>query len=180
VWTILILAAARFAYVFWPAYLRNYQEGLFSDESAWNAVYPPEQALWRFVDRQIPPDATVAYTNLYLIYPMQGFALGRRLVYAPTRPGVHTVADLPWLGDHLPGEAIVPAAARATVADADQAMWLKNLRQSSAAYLVVGKGGVLGSPPEAGFAARDFRHFLKLFDGAAGTVYAIDWSYRRP
>jgi hypothetical protein len=89
---------------------------------------------------------------------------------------VRTVADLPWLGDDLSGEAIVPAAARATVANADEAVWLKNLRQTSAEYLVVGRGGVLGSPPEAAFADSDLKHFHKLFEGAAGSIYTISWA----
>jgi hypothetical protein len=174
--TILVLFGAGFTYVYWPAYLQNYERDLYSDASAWDTVYPPEQGLWRFVDQHIPPDATVAYTNLYLIYPMQGFSLSRRLVYAPSRPGVYAIADLPWLGDHLPGEAIVPAAARATVANADEAVWLKNLRKTSAEYLVVGRGGVLGTPPEAAFAAGDLKKFHKLFEGSAGSVYAISWA----
>jgi hypothetical protein len=173
---LLILCASGFTYVYWPAYLQNYERGLYGDASAWDTVYPPEQGLWRFVDQHIPPDATVAYTNLYLIYPMQGFSLSRRLVYAPIRPGVNAIADFRWLGDRLSGEAIVPAAARATVANADEAVWLKNLRQTSAEYLVVGRGGVLGSPPEAAFADSDPKHFHKLFEGAAGSVYAISWA----
>lgn len=173
---VLIFCAAGFTYVYWPAYLQNYERDLYSDASAWDTVYPPEQGLWRFVDQHIPPDATVAYTNLYLIYPMQGFSLSRRLVYAPTRPGMHAVADLPWLGDHLSGEVIVTATARATVANADETFWLKNLRQTSAEYLVVGRGGVLGSAPEGAFADDDSKHFRKLFEGAAGSVYAIRWA----
>ena len=66
----------------------------------------------------------------------------------------------------------------ATVAEADENVWLKNLRQSGAGYLVVGKGGVLGLPPEAGFVAGDAKHFRKLFEGAAGTVYAISFELK--
>jgi hypothetical protein len=171
---IVILCVAGFAYVYWPAYLQNYREGLFSDGSGWDAIYPPEKVLWKFVDEQIPRDATVAYTNLYLIYPMQGFSLSRRLVYAPTRAGVRTMVDLPWLGDHLPGEALVPAAARATVAEEDRSVWLENLRRISAGYLVVGKGGVLGSVPEAAMAVEDPQRFHKLFENERGVVYRID------
>ncbi len=172
---IVILCAAGFAYVYWPAYVQQYHQSVFSDGAGWDIVYPPEKVLWKFVDEQIPQDATVAYTNLYLIYPMQGFSLSRRLVYAPTRPGVRAIADLPWLGDGLSGEELVSAADRATVAEADRLVWLENLRRISAGYLIVGKEGVLGWPPEAGFAAQDLGRFHKLFENERGAVYRIDW-----
>ena len=73
---------AGYSYVFWAAYLMQYQEGLFLGGAAWDNVYPRERPLWEFVNQQIPADATVAYTNLYLIYPLQGFSLQRRVVYA--------------------------------------------------------------------------------------------------
>ncbi len=163
-------------FIFWSQYIITCQSAIFQTPEVWRELYPTEQPLWVFVDQNLPQNAVVAYTNTFLIYPLQGQELRRRVGYAPTRPGVKSQADLPWLGDQLPGEAVVAAAARATVADADRATWLRNLRAMSAEYLVVGRGGELLLPPEAKFAADDPRRFHMLFDGPGGTVYAIDWS----
>ena len=97
-----------FAYINWAAYSRD------SAADAFYAVeYPEHEPLWRAVNEIVPADATVAYTNIYLVYPMMGRSLSRRLVYVPTRSGVSSIADLGWLGSDLSGEQIIPAAVRA-------------------------------------------------------------------
>jgi hypothetical protein len=168
-------AAVAYTFVYWAASLGAYRQLLFS---GWDLNYPHDRPLWQFVAEHVPADATLAYTNLYIVYPLQGFTQDRRVVYAPTRPGVRTPADLPWLGDHLPGEQLVAAAVQATAANPDRATWLQNLQTTSdraVQYLVIGKDHPLASPPEAAFAAGDPKHFKKLFENEAGILYAIEW-----
>jgi hypothetical protein len=167
-----LLAASGYAYVYWSGYLVEYQRVLVSTEVAWGILYPRDQPTWRFVNQNIPSDAVVAYTNMHLVYPLYGYGLGRRLVYVPTRDGVMGVGDLPYLGKGS-GEELRRRADLATVADADEALWLQRLAAAGAQYLLVGKGDIVGTPPEAAFAASDPRHFQLLFDGPGAAVYRV-------
>jgi hypothetical protein len=162
------IAFCIFTYINWAAYTLGQSPDVY-----YSIEYPEHAPLWRAVNEQIPANATVAYTNLYLIYPMMGRSLSRRLVYAPTRPGVSSIADLGWLGNSLSGEQLIPAAVRATVAAANKSTWTENLRKSKAEYLVIGRGGVINVPPEAAFVAGD-QHFQLMFAGPAGWLYRIE------
>jgi hypothetical protein len=164
-----------YTFVNWTASVEAYRAATFIEGSGWDLSYPQYRPLWQFIAEHVPADARLAYTNMYLVYPLQGIALDRRVVYAPTRPGVQSIADLPWFGDRLPGERLVPAAVDATVAHADRSIWRRNLRESGTQYLVIGKIGALVAPPEAAFAATDSRSFRKLFENDAGIVYVIEW-----
>ncbi len=170
-----VIFTAGWSYVNWTPYLREYQDMRHGNASGYSMEFPQEEPLWQFVDEHLPANATVAYTNLYLISPLQGYDLHRQLVYVPTRAGVRLISDLPWLGDRLSGEKLIPAAALATVASADREVWLENLKASGAAYLIVGRGGVVGIPPEAAFAANDPRNFHPLFQCDRGWVYAVEF-----
>jgi hypothetical protein len=171
-----LILSVCFTFVYWAASKRAYVAAIFLPGSAWDLSYPESRPLWQFIAEHIPTDATIAYTNQYMVYPLQGFALDRKVVYAPTRPDVQSPADLPWLGDNLPGEELVPAAVRATVANPDRATWLNNLQRLSADYLVVGKRGFIVDAPEAMFAESDPKRFHKLYENDGGIVFGIDWS----
>jgi len=160
-----------YAYINWKAYCRDYRQTMFDVGTGYAREYPDSNPLWQFVNEKIPADATVAYTDMYFSYPLQCIALQRRLVYCPTRPGVKSIADIGWLGSNLSGEQLVPAAIRATVASPDRAVWLANLRETGAKYLIVGKGGLVGIPPEAAFASGDVDRFSLIFEGPAGWIY---------
>ena len=131
-------------------------------DTLWAAQYPLEQPLWATVNRLAPADATVAVADLYLVYPLQGPTLRRRLVYAPTRRGVRTPADLPWLGDRLSGERLVAAADAATMADPDPLTWRANLERLGAGFLVVGRAVPGRDAVEVEWADADPRHFRPL------------------
>ena len=169
-----ILVVVYFAFIYWRAYCVDYLTTQHVARSAYDRVYHEPNQLWRWVSENVPADATVAYSNLYLVYPLQGPALRRHMVYAATRPGIAGLSDLPWLGDHLPGEAIVPAACDATVCFADRSTWIENLRRLRCSYLVIGHGGATEIPPEAHFAASLPGIFDKTFDSSAGTIYRIN------
>ncbi len=167
-WTLVFAMATVgvgiFAYINWSAYSRD-----FSDETAYSMEYPPGLTeLWRFVNQNIPANATVAYTNLYLISPMQQGAPQREFIYAPTRPGVKSIAYLGWLGNHLSGEKLVQAAVDATHSNADRSTWLRNMQSAGAQYIVIGHGNK--PAPEAKF-VRAGNEFQMLFDGDGGEVW---------
>ena len=161
------------AFINWTAYCNRYRASLQGENGGYNIAYPEMKSLWTFVAGQVPNDATIAYTNTYLIYPYEAISPKRRLFYVPVRNGISSLADLHWLGEHLAGEDIVPAAVQATNAAADQEVWLKNLRDSGANYLLIGKSAVLAYPPEIDFAKLDPQHFQPLFAGDAGWVFAV-------
>ncbi len=165
-------AVAVAAYVQWAAFCRHYPEQ-WTDGAAWAVQYPGDQPLWRAVTERVPAEATVAYADSFLVYPLQGPGLGRRIGYAPTRRGVRTPADLPWLGDHLSGGRLVAAATAATVADPDETTWLDNLRRIGAGYLVVGQGGGGRRPIEVTWADADARHFRPVYAGPGGWIFAV-------
>jgi hypothetical protein len=170
------IAFSLLIYINWTAYVIGYQQSLFVDLGAWSLKYPAEVRLWRFVNDQIPPDATLAYTNTYMVYPLQGPTLRRRVIYAPTQPGVQSLADLRYLGDHISGERLPAIASAATVANADRATWLNNLKSAGADYLLIAKSDRVSQPPEVRFVAQMPRRFVRIYDGEAGDVYSIDWS----
>jgi hypothetical protein len=155
-----------YAYINWAAYSKNYLA-----DQAYATQYADLVPLWNAVNTSIPADATVAYTNMYLIYPIQEHSPQRRLVYVPTRRGVSSIADLGWLGSGLSGEALVPATVNATFALPDRNVWLTNLKRSDAQYVVIGRGNA--EPPEAGFVASDPMRFKLMFQCPAGWVYQI-------
>ncbi len=168
---LLTTAVLGLAYVRWTAYCRDCEASRHSDDAGYAQEYPAEEKLWKFVDQQLPTDAVVAYSNLYLIYPMNGFQLRRRFVYAPTRAGVKSMADLPWLGEQLSGEQLVNVTTRVTQMSPDRASWIDNLRSAGAGFLVLGKQGI--EPPEDRFARKDPGQFKLVFDCAAGSVFEI-------
>jgi hypothetical protein len=173
VYAVTALVLLALVYVYWDGYVAGYEASRLSAESGWAKKYPYETALWKYVDENIPSDAVLAYTNTYLIYPLEGFSMRRRLVYAPTRPGVQSQADLPWLGNGISGEDLVAATTLATLGDAQRDTWLANLRKSGAGYLFIARGDVVNAPPEAGFAAGDPKRFIKLMENEAGVIYRI-------
>ncbi len=172
-WLLAASAAAVLGFIFiyinWAAYDIDH-----ANEKFYDIEYPQLNPLWQFVNEQLPADATLAYTNLYLIYPLQGPSLHRRLVYLPVRAGVNSIADLGWLGDHLSGERLITAANRVTVASPDRAAWLAKIARSGARYLVIGNGGTTVNPPEARFAGMDPQRFKLLYAGDGGWVYRIE------
>jgi hypothetical protein len=170
-------------YTQWPAFAR---ERIDVAERLYSAplIYPTMAGAWQYVNHNVAPDATVAYANLYYTYPLFGPALRRHVVYAPTRPGVHKLADLPHLIRPTTGEALYGTMTQLTRSHASEATWLANLRETGATYLVVSLRQVANQdiadrPPEAVFAERNANVFSKVFDDGAVVVYRIQWGERK-
>jgi hypothetical protein len=132
---------------------------------------------WAFVRRNLPPAATIAYANTNLIDPLYGPAAQRRLVYAPVRPGIHTLGDLPPFGEHIQQDRIFQATTAAMNRDADLATWLENLQQSRAEFLFLVKRGSAEKPPEAAFVAA--LGWKPIFENGAVSVYHVEQGLRQ-
>jgi hypothetical protein len=150
----------------WSGYVAEYRD---SRLEFWRESYPSHAVVWSFVDEHVPPDATIAYSNQFMVYPLYGFQFTRPVVYAPVRSGA-SVANLrfpPRLGD---GEFFIRSMDAAN-SPADEAAWMRNLRAAGAQYLLVGVGK---GAPEIRWAEGDSGHFRKMFANEQAVVYRIE------
>jgi hypothetical protein len=152
--------------------VRNYRQ---LTDTVWTSQYGPIAEAWAFVRAKLPDDARLAYTNSQFTYPLMGFEGNRRLIYAPTRPGVTALHTLPRLEAALPGEQLVQQIARVMVAEADHSVWLQNLERLGAGYLFIARAGVVKDPPELSFVQQDPTRFEVVFENSAAVVYRIHW-----
>jgi len=160
--TIAVFAAIVFH---WNAYLSDYRDGRMA---VWQSIYPSPGEMWNFAADHIPPDATIAYSNQFMIYPLYGFDERRRIVYAPVRRGA-TVSTLP-----IPHDAnetdLNELAARAANFDPDFSAWRENLSATGAQYLVIGNQT---NAPEFAWASADSADFQKIFQNSATAIFRI-------
>lgn len=157
--------AACVIFVRWDGYLNEYRKARLA---SWKAVYPSQAAMWEFVEKNVSPQATIAYSNQFMIYPLYGFGENRRVVYAPVREDT-------WISNLVFPAGIADtdlnrAASNAANSPADLAAWKRNLRETGAEYLTVGRAD---DAPEIAWADGDPAHFRKIFAGADFTVYRI-------
>jgi hypothetical protein len=141
----------------------------------WDDKYGKLAYAWDFVrdPQKVSPDATIAYANTFLIYPLFGPNFQHHVVYAPVRPSLHNVRDFPFLGDRIDGGEIVPIVSRAMNTGADRDVWLANLRASQAQFLFVAKDQVLPNPPELEFAGSEPGKLRKVFENSAAVIFEI-------
>jgi hypothetical protein len=179
-------AVALFAiatYVFWHAYVEQYR-ALRLQIWAAPSVYPLQGPLWKWVDEQTPPDASLAYANTFLVYPYYGFNLTRHVSYAPVRRGLFDFRHFPRMGEKIPGDLLVKRMTQVMDTDADRETWMKNLQSIKADYLIVMKGNPAvpdldPNPPELRFAREQPGRFKEVYpEDEAGVVYKIDWTSR--
>jgi hypothetical protein len=164
-----------YAYVQWHVYVETYRQSRFI---AWQQGYPLQGPLWKWVDDNVPPDATLAYANTFFVYPYDGFNFTRRVDYAPVRRGLHNFLQFPRLGDRIPGDLIVRRMTAVMNAQADRATWLDNLRRMNAGWLVVIKHDsedLDPDPPELGFAlsGNEGGLFERVYEDEGGVVFRV-------
>jgi hypothetical protein len=165
------LIAILLAWNFWSDYVDDYRQ---TWNEIWALTYSDHQGdLWVFVQKSISPTATIAYSNQFMVYPLYGFDLTRRVTYAPVRDkeSIATLAMPPRLG----GEQIAAAAAWAANHPVDAAIWKQNLQAAGAQFLVVGAGG---NAPETAMARNDPLHFQQIFENSAGIIFRITFPGR--
>jgi hypothetical protein len=173
----LALVIAATVYAQWPIFAQR----RLADEDliyAQPQLYPAIAGAWEFVRDHTEPHAIIAYANFYYTYPLFGPHLSHRVVYAPTRPGIHHLYDLPHFNHPLTGEAIYDAMVQILQSEPNEQVWRANLRASGAEYLVVSMRKVNAeqhpaTPPEAVFADNDPASFQKIYDDGAARVYLL-------
>lgn len=176
---VVVVAAVGFALLSWNGYISAYRVAPEQNWSHPNGRYLGVAGAWDFVRNEIPPRETVAYTNLYLVYPLMGFSFDRRLVYAATRPGVEQLHDLPKFPGPVSGEQIQQSIEVAMWRDADRDVWLANLRRSGASYLIIGTESIVNpgtpaTPPELRFVRSMPEAFHPVFRDASAIVFRIN------
>jgi hypothetical protein len=166
----LVLGYAAGVYVAWPGHLKECR-----DFTAWmyERQYGKVGEVWNFVNRELPPDGTIAYANTYLVHPLSGFEHRRRIVYVPTRRAVEHIADLPHLDAPQTGETLVGSVAAAMVAETDGRRWLERLFASGATHLMVFYREVVREPPELEIVRANPMRFEQVFSNEAGVVYRL-------
>jgi hypothetical protein len=171
--SLVLVALASWTYVDWHRYLNECQ---VEAGATWSVPYGNLSQGWDVIRDQTEPGCMVAYANTFQIYPLYGFDLSRHLVYAPTRPGLERIDQLPRMrpviGEDVPGEV-----SRVMMENPNRATWLANLKQSGAKYLIVAKQD-LGDPTRPAHPSElDFMSdggFALMFENAAVNVYRID------
>lgn len=165
---VLGMAVAGYAYVNWRSFLSDRRSLHFVARQDGRAK------LWQFVQDELPAGQPVAYAGTFTVYPLMGFDLSRPVVYAPVQVGRKSIAELPYLGNHLTGEQIDPAAVAATYAKPDGEVWLANLRDSRAAFLVVMLNDAKSPTPELAWAKSLPRQFHQEYADESGVVFRIE------
>jgi hypothetical protein len=163
------IVLAGFAYVNWRAYLESYAAGRIE---SWTGVRGDIAAAWGVVDRDVPPGSVVAYANTHFVYPLQGSRLANRVVYLPSRRGIHAIRDLPRAAVPLADEQIPAYFAGQAQQQADFEVWADHLKASGADFLFIARSGP-SPPPELAFVARQPAAFELIHDDPAAALYRI-------
>jgi len=180
-----ILAGA--IYVYWPAHILNCRfmaaGGVDRRSGAlvggfWQLNFGHIADGWRYVRNELPPGSVIAYANTFHVYPLYGFDYTLYPVYAPTRPGVQRLSDLPRFSAPTTGEEIPGRIVAVTTADPDRDTWLANLRSLGAQYLFVGKRDLarpsqVADVPELRFAASMPDRFRVVYENQDVVVFRI-------
>jgi hypothetical protein len=154
-----------FAGLRWNQYLNEYRDARLG---IWESVYPTRGAMWSFVDKHLPPTATVAYSNQFMVYPLYGFDEHRSVIYATVRPSasVSTLIFPTRISDADLNQKAIDAAN----APADPLAWKQNLGAARADYFVAGRET---NAPEIAWADADPAHFVRIFENVDSVVYRI-------
>ncbi len=166
-----LLLLMGYTYVNWYSFIAD-RESIFPVALAGD----DRVKIWKYVRDELPAGEPIAYTGTFTVYPLMGFKLDRPVHYAPIRPKVKTLADLPHLGDvgqRLAGEQIATAVVRVTTMSADRAVWLANLHDSGAAHLVVFTNEIQPVPIEKSWAEEMPDRFKLEYADNAGAVYRV-------
>lgn len=172
------VVATLTAYVYWNAYVNallgksNDTADPNNDSSIWwRSIYAQQADAWNWIRQQTPADATIAYANTSLVYPLSGEE--RRAIYVPTRRGVRTQRDLPHFPTPVSGEQIIPTVTALLDSDTDAAGWLHQLLASGAGYLVIARDDAGPHPAEIPLAQGDRNHFQLVFEDEHYLIFRI-------
>jgi hypothetical protein len=164
------LVIAAFMFVEWPAYMN---QNRYDYNLANTRIHGPSGELWEWVNRNLPTDARIAYTNMFMIHALGGFDQSRVLSYAATRPGLRFYHELPSSHQVISDEQIRGFVADHLIAGANREVWQKNLAAIRPQFLIVGKQDVMPDPPERRFSDEDPSRFTRIFENPAGIIYGV-------
>jgi hypothetical protein len=176
-----ILAVVGFSsawvYVYWSAFIEGYRVKIEQDRLwAEPGYYPGLADAWYFVRTQLPPDATLAYTNTAFTYPLYGFDLQRRVIHVPMRSDILSLRELHGIPPGIPGKLVIPQSVRWFRQMAERTRWLERLDRSGARYLLIGLDPPLleeSLPPELSFAAHYADRFRVVFQSPGAVVLEV-------
>ena len=167
---VVALRLTSWIYVYWNVYVSV----CYLDETPiWHNIWPDDAPAWQFVKENIPPTATIAYTQAYLIFPLIGDDLTRHVMYAPVRADVPDYLHHPAFPRPLHGEEMGDQTVALLNAPADQAVWRSRLARSDAQYLYIKLNGPDEQPPELLWAQADPQHFGQIFRDKNTVIYRI-------
>ena len=173
---VLVAVIGCVVYVHFDGFLRAPSGYVETRIKAWeNTGYRALAQAWAYIDANAAPDATVAYANTYYTYPLYGFGLSRRVVYAPTRAGVRHLHDLPAAERKLSGDEVVAYVAAQLTLEPDQTAWTNHLARLRPDYLLVVKPGAGAGTavPEIDLASQEPQRFQAVFEDDSAVVYRI-------
>jgi hypothetical protein len=175
--TVVILVVVGFVYTTWPGFM---QEARRQPGPTWamEESYGAGGEAWEFVRDDLPPEDPLAYTNTYLLYPLYGFELNRRVFYVPGRPNLHHLHDLPRFDEPTTGESIPRRVVPLTNRGFDADYWIAQMRKSGAMYIFIGKQDLSApeksfAPPELQIARSHPEVFGQVFDNQAAAIFQI-------
>jgi hypothetical protein len=164
------VVAAGWIYVYWLATI-GAVDGLTLPSMM--LFYPKSAEVWAVVERDLPPEAPIAYTNLHLIRPLMGFNYQRPVFYVPVRPDVRAYHNLPPSDQPLTDQQLRPWISTLLLSDPQMPQWQQRLLQSPAAYLLVGKQPDVPPAPELTFAKQAPERFRPVFENEAAALFRI-------
>src|SRR5205085_1758279 len=110
-------------------------------------------------------NATIAFANSNLAYPLQGERFEHRVVVISPRRDVPDFFHLPDTHRRISGEQMISTMAELMNADPDRAAWMERLRAAEVRYLFIAKGsydhggaGMADNPVELSLAQNDGNH----------------------
>jgi hypothetical protein len=168
--TAMVLALGFWIYVEWNVYVGVCH---LDEVPIWQTEWPGESPAWHFLQEHVPKDTVIAYTQTFLIYPLIGDDLERRVVYVPVRADTPDFLHHPAFPRPMDGESIQDEAAVLLNAPGDQTIWRRRLAASGAKYLFVCLNGVVKRPTESIWAEADKQHFVPIFKDESAAIYQI-------
>jgi len=166
---VVTLTGAGLIYVNWSAYHTAYLAARFQ---SWAGVNGPIAEAWGVVDRDVPPGCVIAYSGTHFVFPLQGSQLRQRVIYAPVRPGLHSIQEFQHATRRLNGEDIPDYFTAEAQVEADAKTWRANVVDAGANVVFIAKN-TKNPPPELAFIAQRPAAFELIHDGPAAAVYRI-------
>lgn len=126
-------------WVYWSAYVESLPAAA---DIAWVEQRGDLARAWAFVRNELPAGQTIAYANTYMVYPLQGWRLDRRVVPLAGATGGRRLHRLPPISGAV-NESSLLKSVMARIEQEDfgvpTSAWARSLRAHGIRYLFIGK-----------------------------------------